>query len=159
MELIEGMENSVLFVFIGLMSFILYIFWNILKYIMERRERPSQFHVGNENNDDPNDQYHGVAANEDCSICTERMKYKVELDCSHSYCSKCIIEYYDRIMRPRNLKCPLCRREVRLINAQNIRRNENNREYYDKIVEYNHKNLNGFNYVRKFIILVFCIFF
>jgi hypothetical protein len=94
-----------------------------------------------------NSRYQSSGLHEDCSICTERIKYKVELDCKHCFCAKCIMDYYDTL-RPRKLICPMCRREVRLINSQNINRNDENKIFYDKIVRFNHNHLNGANYVQ-----------
>jgi hypothetical protein len=143
MRLIEGMDNSILFVFLLLISLLLYFFWTLLKKIMEIR--PDQ-NVVNQPQGNP-DPYANSLPHEECSICLERIKYKIELDCRHCFCGPCIMDYYES-RRPSNLNCPYCRRAIRLINAENIVRNESTRDFYDKIVIYNHRNLNGINYVK-----------
>ncbi len=149
--IIDGLDNSVLLVFLIIMGFILYIFWNILKFIMEKRERDrSEFPLldYNNNNQRDSDLYFGVGVHEDCAICTERIKYKIELDCRHCFCGNCIMDYYESL-RPSNLKCPLCRSNIRLINTLNLQRTNQTSAFYDKIIKYNHKNLSGYNYVYK----------
>lgn len=147
MRIIEGMENSVLIVFLIIMSFILYIFWNMLKYIMEKQNiRGQDPYEINRNANSQSDPYANSGLHEECSICTERVQYKVELDCSHSFCGKCIMEYYDSI-HSNGLKCPLCRNEVRLINNEKIIRDDNTKDFYDKIVIFNHRHINGMNFV------------
>jgi hypothetical protein len=145
MRMIEGMDNSILFVFLLLLGLLLYIFWTVLKKVMEvSPEQPSNSNQP-QGNPDP---YANSLPHEECSICLERIKYKVELDCRHCFCGSCIMDYYES-RRPSSLKCPYCRRAIRLINAENIVRNESTRDFYDKIVIYNHRNLNGVNYVKK----------
>lgn len=153
-NLIEGMDNSVVIVFLIIMGFILFIFWNILNLIMETKTRRQvdPYSINNLGggaipNQVINDPYLHTAENEDCSICTERIKFKVELDCTHKFCGKCIMDYHESI-RPSDLKCPLCRAHVRIINYENITRSLENREWYDKIVKFNHRNLTGTNYVN-----------
>lgn len=142
-QLLSGMDNSILILFMLIITFLLYILWNILKYIREKRtERIQENHF---NYIDPNNR--PLDEHEECSVCTERIKHRVELDCRHSFCGKCIMDYYDTI-RSGNMKCPLCRNEIRLINPLNLVRNEETQDFYDKITRYNHRNLNGYNYVR-----------
>lgn len=155
------MDNSILIVFLIIFGFILYIFWNILKKVLEVRNN-SEENIRQNGETDP---YSNSGPHEECIICLERIKYKVELDCRHCFCGKCIMEYYESV-RPSNLNCPYCRRSIRLINAENLSRNESTRDFYDKIVVYNHRNLNGFNYVKILFkesmlgfLLIFHIFF
>jgi hypothetical protein len=56
------------------------------------------------------------------------------------------MEYYQLKYRPANLVCPMCRREVRMLISK-FERDEQNQDLYDQIVEYNHRNLSGWNYV------------
>lgn len=151
MKLIEAIDNSVLVIFVAIMGFTLFILHNILKFIMNRTSRevrdPYNINFNSENISDP---YAHSNLHDDCSICTERIKYKVELDCNHSFCGKCIMDYYDTV-RPSNLKCPLCRNPVRIINSENLVRDANTRDFYDNIVRYNHRNTNGWNYVITFL--------
>ena len=148
MSLIDNIDNSVLIVFLTLMGLVLYIFWNILQKILESRPVSSSdpYNISQvpEGSSDP---YANSGQHEDCAICTDRIKFKVELDCRHMFCGKCIMDYYENL-RPSGLKCHLCRQSIRLINAENLVKNDGTREFYDKIVMYNHRNLNGVNYVK-----------
>ncbi len=150
MGVIDGIDNSVLCVFIFIMSFILYIFWNIVQKLNESRPgvHSERYEVNNipQGESDP---YAQTAQHEDCAICTDRIKYKVELDCRHVFCGNCIMDYYETL-RPSGLKCPLCRQNIRIINAENLVRDNGTREFYDKIVIFNHRNLNGINFVLIF---------
>jgi hypothetical protein len=148
MGLIDGMDNSVLIVFMMIMGFILYIFWNVVNKISESNPNNQQdrydFNRVPEGESDP---YANTNQHEDCPICTDRIKYKVELDCRHNFCGKCIMDYYDTL-RPWDIKCPLCRQNIRYINYTNLVRDNGTREFYDKIVTYNHKNMQGSSSVR-----------
>lgn len=153
MRILDDIDNSVVVVFLMIFAVALYILWNVMQFILSKKPNRRSNLLGEEENNDQMraDPYYNVAEHEECSICTERMKYKVELDCRHCYCGKCIMDYYDRV-RPNNLKCPLCRREIRLINDSNVMKNQQTQEFYDKITNYNHKNINGLNYVIIFLI-------
>jgi hypothetical protein len=75
--------------------------------------------------------------NETCSICLEDINQEVQLLCSHSYCGKCIIDYAKQ-RNEANVKCPICRAESKLMFAQ-FERNEENKELYDYVLNYNHE--------------------
>jgi len=152
MRLLEGLENSVFILFFIIMCFVLYIFYKILEFIMIKSTQNSSNNYNEynlnrhaEGNSDP---YAHSDLHEECPICTDRIKYKVELDCRHNFCGKCIMDYYDTV-RPNGLKCPLCRENIRIVNAENLVRDNNTREFYDRIVKFNHRNLSGVNYVSK----------
>ncbi len=156
------MENSVLAIFVIMFSMILYILWNVLKFIMDpssfRSQEAYSINVNN-NNQNEEEPYEFSGRFENCPICTDRIRYKVELNCTHCFCGKCIMEYYDSI-RPNKLLCPLCRSDVRIINNENIIRNENTREFYDKIVWYNNRLLHpGFYSYMEYIIDFSYIFY
>jgi hypothetical protein len=147
MPFIEGVDNSACLIFVIIFGSILYLFSKVLNFLTERRPISSSPTITNANNN-PNansNPYNNVQEDEECSICSERMKYKIELDCQHNFCGKCIMDYY-QTLRPNALKCPLCRSNVRLINSDNMTRNADTREFYDEIVKFNHRNLNGYNF-------------
>ncbi len=62
------------------------------------------------------------------------------------------MEYYQEKFRPSNLKCPMCRREVRMIMAK-FQKAEQNEDLYEMIMEYNHRNLSDWTYVSRLIII------
>jgi hypothetical protein len=129
-------------IFFSTISLILYILWSFINYIMyaKNRSAPHPYNA-NSNINRVSDQ------DEECSICTEAKRNKVELDCGHSFCGHCIMDYYNTLTTP-ELKCPLCRQHIRLINPLDIQRNEQTRVFYDAIVTYNHKHLQGIDYVN-----------
>jgi hypothetical protein len=148
LQILSGMDNSVLFIYMIILSIILFLFWNVVKFIMEKQNTNSNDINRDENNlNEEQLKYHNVGEFEECPICTERVKYKVELDCRHNFCGECIINWYTSRI-PSSMQCPICRNVPRLINAENLRRSEQTREFYDQIVRYNHKNLQGWNYVK-----------
>lgn len=145
MDLITGIDNTVLFaimIIIGGSLFILYTFINFInnKILPQNSlQQPTEL---------INDPYHNVGEEEECPICTERIRYKVEFDCRHNFCGRCtghLIQYNSN-----NLKCPLCRKHIRLINYDNFSKNNDTQEFFDHIVKFNYVNLNGYNFVRTF---------
>jgi hypothetical protein len=76
--------------------------------------------------------------NETCSICLEDIMDEVQLLCSHSYCAKCIVDYGKQRWNFYDIQCPMCRVESKLMFSL-FERNEENKEYYDQILSYNHE--------------------
>jgi len=147
MDFIFGMDNSVLFAILIIIGGSLFILWTILNYLNQK------LILNQTNNQNQNqgitDPYFSVAEEEECPICTERIKYKIELDCRHNFCGRCIGQL---IQHSSNfLKCPLCRSHIRLINYDNISNNNETKDFYDQIVKYNYVNLNGYNFVKYFL--------
>lgn len=138
-------ENFGIIIFIVIMSFILYIFWLLIELMMQkttiRQNQSLNFNVRDSLN--INEQQ---VETEICVICHEAISNKIELDCKHKFCIKCIMEY-SRNHR-QYLPCPVCHKIIYMINPLNVVREENNAEYYDLITEFNRDFLNGSNYVR-----------
>jgi hypothetical protein len=76
--------------------------------------------------------------NESCTICLDDITHEVQLLCSHSYCGKCLIEYGKQRWNFVDIQCPMCRSESKLIFSQ-FERNEENKEIYDMVLNYNHE--------------------
>jgi uncharacterized membrane protein YkvA (DUF1232 family) len=141
LQFISGMDNDVLFLFITMMLILLYILYIVITtfgtYLAPNPNRNSAYNINNENNANANE-------SEECPICSSTITDKVELDCKHRFCAKCIVDWanYNRF---KNFTCPVCRATVRLINLLDVTRTEQNKEFYDQIIRYNHKNINGYN--------------
>ena len=76
--------------------------------------------------------------NEICTICLEHITNEVQLLCSHSFCSTCIILYAKQRFSFINVECPYCRTCSKLMIVKYERTEENSKEY-DEIVSYNHE--------------------
>lgn len=74
--------------------------------------------------------------NEECSICLDTISNETQLLCSHSFCAKCIYDYYDKNFKGSKIKCPYCRKESKLF-VTNFNTNESNKEVYQKLIDYN----------------------
>ncbi len=135
------MDNSVLFAIFIIIGGSLFILWTFLNYLNNKIITATS----NEQNQGISDPYHNVGEDEECPICTERIKYKIELDCRHNFCGRCIGQLIQHSSN--NLKCPLCRCHIRLINYDNIEKSSETKDFYDQIVKYNYVNLNGYNFV------------
>lgn len=146
-QILSHVDNSVVLLWLFIMGVILAVFYNVLQFIM--KTNPEVNHQPPIPSQNPHD---NVGEHEECPICTERIKYKIELDCRHNFCGKCIMDYYVTTNRE-DLSCPICRKSIRIINSENITRTTETREFYDRIVRFNHKNLNGINYVKICFIL------
>ena len=149
-KLIEGLDNYSLFAFAIIIFYITYIFYNIYKEFDKRRNDLNRRLLNIDNIPERNNEN---IENDICAICSEEFNNPSQLDCNHKFCSKCIMEYYERT-RP-SLRCPLCRKSIRLINVLNFDRTEDNRRFMEMIAIFNHENLDGYNYVifLKIIIL------
>lgn len=141
-NLVAGFDNASLFVFTVIAGYIMFVIYKFtLEISKHRNEINSQ--MGNIDNLAEN---HNL--NDLCAICHEDIKNAIELDCNHKFCAKCIMDYYSTT-EPR-LSCPMCRKNIRLINILNYDRSAEMRQYMEKIIIFNHDHLNGYNYVRKF---------
>jgi hypothetical protein len=141
-KLIEGVDNYSLLVFSIIILYITYIFYSIYIEFNKRRNDLNRRLLNIENIPEGNN---NNLENDNCAICSEVFNNPSQLDCNHKFCSKCIMEYYERT-RP-SLRCPLCRKNIRLINVLNFDRSQDNRKYIEMIAIFNHENLDGYNYV------------
>lgn len=140
-NILEGFDNVSLLIVIIICIYIIYIFYKMFQEILKQR---NILRDGIQNIDNLSENHN--LGDDDCPICHEQVLNAVELDCSHKYCAKCIMEYY-KTTQP-NLACPLCRKSIRLIHILNYNRSEEVREYMEMIVIFNHDHLNGYNYVK-----------
>ena len=120
---------------------LLYILYTFVSSLMKRSSNPSRAFSQRSGQ--------GAYDTEECSICLNQINYKVELECQHVFCAKCIMEYYDQ-QYPRDLICPLCRKQVNLINMLDMEKNEENKEVFEKIVTYNYRHLQETGSVKLF---------
>jgi len=138
-------DNFGIIIFIAIMIFLLYIFWLLIEQMMEkstiRQNQSLNFNVRDSLN--INEQQ---IETENCVICHEAISNKIELDCKHKFCLKCLMEY-SRNHR-QYLPCPVCHKIIHLINPLKVIRDVQNSEYYDLITEYNREYLTGNNYVK-----------
>ena len=65
----------------------------------------------------------------DCPICLDTVKIPTELGCSHVFCLKCIINWIGSWSSLANLKCPLCRSYVDMLEF-------GAREFYNKDIHF-----------------------
>jgi hypothetical protein len=141
--------NLGLIIFIIIMIFLLYVFWLLIEFMMQkqtvRQNQSLNFNVRDTIN--INEQQ---IENEICVICHEPISHKVELDCKHRFCLKCIMEYTRN--HRLSLPCPVCHKIIYMINPLQVVRNESLSEYYDLITEFNHEFLTGMNYVKLYFI-------
>ena len=139
-------ENIGLLIFMLIMIFLLYIFWLLIEFMMQKRTIRQNQSLNFNVRDSININEQQVET-EICVICHDPISNKVELDCKDRFCLKCIMEY-SRSHREK-LPCPLCHKNIYMINPLQTQRNENTQEYYDLITEFNHEFLTGNNYVNK----------
>jgi hypothetical protein len=81
--------------------------------------------------------------NDECSICLEGITNETQLLCSHSFCAMCIYDYYSKKFKGNKVQCPYCRKESTLF-VTNFNKNEENKEIYQKIVDYNEAMTNDY---------------
>lgn len=91
--------------------------------------------------------------NEECAICMENIQNETQLICSHSFCAHCLINYGKHTFNMVNILCPMCRQKSKILFA-NFQRDEQNKEFYDLILSYNHE-FTEHNYTS----LCFCVDF
>ncbi len=143
-SLIAGFDNSSFLLILLIFSFFIYIIYKIILELIRHR---NLYNSLLRNIDDlPNGNIENDLNMENvCAICHENLNNTAELDCNHKFCAKCIMDYYSTT-QPK-LKCPICRKNIRLINILNFDRSEEIRQYMEMIVIFNHDHLNGYNYV------------
>lgn len=135
----DNLSFTLILIICGYLIYIIYKFYS--EIIKQRNEdADSRLRTNVENSSENNNE------EEDCPICHENLKNTVELDCSHKFCAKCIMDYYSTT-KP-NLSCPLCRKNIRLINILKYNRSEEMKPYMEMIVIFNHEHLTGYNYVK-----------
>ena len=143
-----------LIIFISILISLLYILRLVIEFIMQKNTIGRQNQASNFNiREIINAREPPTQESEICVLCHDPITDKVELDCKHKYCIKCIMEY------SRNytvLPCPACHKKVYLINPLKTIKNNSTSEYYDMITEYNNVYLSGNNYVKllDYIVLV-----
>jgi uncharacterized membrane protein YkvA (DUF1232 family) len=157
LQLMDGMSNSVLLIFTLMMVFMLYILYTVLTKVIGGGSQVNPnvnsnnvYNLNNNNNSDSSNNNSNINETEECPICASTITDKVELDCSHRFCAACIMAWANQ-QRLSNFTCPCCRTTIRLINLLQVQRTEANKEAYDDITRYNHKNLNGYNLVTSYI--------
>lgn len=138
-------QNLGLIIFMLIMIFLLYIFWLLIDFMMQKRT-VRQIQSLNFNVRDSINITEQQPETETCVICHELISNKVELDCKHRFCLKCIMEY-SRNHRDK-LPCPVCHKIIYMINPLQTLRTEQTAEYYDLITEFNYEYLSGNNYVK-----------
>ena len=137
--LIQGIENSVLIIILLFGVLVLYLLYFVLDFITKKRP-VVQNSLLNENEEVQEEEV-------ECSICLNSVISKInktQFLCNHSFCCDCVINYINQ-KKPNNISCPLCRRTVNII-LMSFEQNESNKEKFNKIIEYNYKNINGVNY-------------
>ena len=139
MNILSGLDNSVLFVFILIFVLLLYILYNFIHFISEKHFNSRNYVYNINSHIEEEDE-------EICAICTDKIKSKIETDCRHHFCGRCLVSWMNQYIM-NNLTCPICRSQVRLINLLNVTKTEQTKEFYDDIVRYNYKNLHGYRYV------------
>ena len=60
----------------------------------------------------------------DCSICLDGVKIPTRLGCSHVFCLNCILNWIGTLETLTNLKCPLCKSFIDVLEFDN-------RKFYD----------------------------
>ena len=91
--------------------------------------------------------------NDECAICIQNITNETQLICNHSFCAPCILNYGKHTFNLVDILCPICRGKSKILFA-NFERNEENKEYYDQILNYNHEFTQN-----NFTSLCFCIDF
>lgn len=144
MDFLNNMNIGSIITFIIFIAILLFYLYNTIQYFIVKQP------INNNNNQHQysTSQRRGnqTQRDENCSICTDRFKHPVELDCGHAFCGKCIVDYYTHNGR-RDLKCPLCRSDVKIINTEGLEKTSETQSFYDEIVRFNHKNIGGNNFV------------
>ena len=49
---------------------------------------------------------------ENCPICLSSLSFAVDTNCSHTFCARCILSYWEHDQWPRAARCPVCRNGV-----------------------------------------------
>lgn len=148
MDFLQEMNIGSIITFIIFIMILLFYLYNTIKYFLDKpiinnNNNRNQYSTSSRRNTQ-------IERDENCSICTDVFKHPVELDCGHVFCGKCIVDYYIHNGR-RNLSCPLCRANVRIINTENLEKTPETQAFYDEIVRFNHKAIGGNSYVIYYI--------
>ena len=143
-NLIQGFDNMALFIFTIIFIYIIYILYIIIDEILNQRNLLQQnlqnlYNLNNNLSNVPED---------DCPICHEKLSNVTELECLHKFCARCIMEYY-KVTTPL-LNCPMCRKNIKSMKILYFDRTEEIKKYMEMIINFNHINLNGYNYVQIF---------
>ena len=94
---------------------------------------------------------------ETCSICLENINNKVQLDCGHTFCKKCIFTWLSTC-KTTSFYCPMCKTDV----SDKIKSDawdygiENNLLYEVRVIKYNVNNISEdeYNIIRP-VLLIF----
>jgi len=83
----------------------------------------------------------GSATNDRCSICHENFQLPCQANCSHWFCSNCIMQVWQYTSSLQPCKCPLCRRPINLLVPTDF--DDNNIYEQDRLImadirRYNH---------------------
>jgi len=81
MSIIEGMDNSVVFVFVIMGCLLIFLLYNILKFIIDKH---SFFTNSLENNHNHQGGFENVEG--ECCICLQQYENRVSLLCNHTFC-------------------------------------------------------------------------
>ena len=82
--------------------------------------------------------------NEECSICIDKIINETQLLCSHSFCGKCIYDYYSKNFLGSQIRCPICRKDSKLF-VTNFDRTDDNKEIYQSLINYNESMTNNYS--------------
>ncbi len=95
------------------------------------------------NSEVPEDETKMRKINDECSVCLEVITNETQLLCSHSFCATCIYDYYLKNFQGTFIKCPYCRKDSKLF-VTNFNKTEENKEIYQKLVDYNDSMKNNY---------------
>lgn len=113
-------------------AFALYFLYTIIIVIQKPKKAKSL-------NQTESYQYNNVFANEECTLCNERIKNKVELTCEHCFCAQCLINEHSSSSS--YIKCPICHNESHFVILDNIINNDSTKSILVQLAEYNIKSL------------------
>ena len=120
------------FLFYICFAFALYFLYTIIIVIQKPKKAKSI-------NQTESYQYNNVFANEECTICHERIKNKVELACEHCFCGQCLLNEHSNSNSI--IKCDICHKESQCVILDNIIVNENTKSIIVQLAQYNLCNL------------------
>lgn len=120
------------FLFYICFAFALYFLYTIVMVIQKPKKAKSI-------NQTESYQYNNVFLNEECTICHERIKNKVELTCEDCFCAQCLLDEHSNSNS--TIKCQICHKESQFVILDNIIMNDNTKSILVKLAEYNLNNL------------------
>lgn len=50
-----------------------------------------------------------------CPVCLAPLSRAVQTNCGHQFCAQCVLAYWQHDQWPRAARCPMCRRQVKII--------------------------------------------